>query len=139
MHYLKKMRNDSAISNFMESITVPEADPATLLDAWIHENQDRITKSVLTAFGKVDGVADALTDTDAEGREATKHKIEGLITAGHGVLPEYIGEAFHEEFVDQLTLREALVTATQQIARDNINMYVELLLDQAHSWGTIPS
>ena len=100
------------------------------LTLWIAQNQGRITRAILTAFKKVDGVSEALTDIDVTGDEKTKQKIEGLITAARGVLAEYTADAFEEEFTDQhADVRDALKRNSRSIVHGRKEEFVTLLVD----------
>lgn len=101
------------------------------LNEWIEENQPRITNAVLAAFLKIDGVSEAMTDSDAVGTERVTQKINGLITAAHGVLSEFIGEAFSDEFSEVTgPLQLSLIAITEQIATERRSVFIELLIQR---------
>ncbi len=63
---------------------------AAIASDWVNENWQNIQDARLDALERVDGVSEALTDPDAQGDEAIRQKIDGLITAANAVLPEYV-------------------------------------------------
>lgn len=101
------------------------------LAKWIQENQTRITKCVLDAMRRVDGVSDALTDPGIADAEARRQKIDGLVTAGRAVLAEYVGEEFDKEFWQSSPeLRSALKRNAELAVRESQKVFVDLLVQK---------
>ena len=102
------------------------------LNEWIEENQQGITTAVLAAFSKINDVSEAMTDIDVHGATYVQQKIDGLITAAHAVLPEFIREAFENEFstVREPIIASALKKATELIARERRSEFIRMLIER---------
>jgi hypothetical protein len=109
----------------------PPPSPQVLLAQWIAANQARIDAAVLEALRNVDGVSNALMDPDAEGAERTRQKVDGLLNAARAVLPETMGESFERHFAgESAPLRTALKEQAESICRDQLQTYIDALVDQ---------
>ena len=102
-----------------------------LLNEWIEENRPRIRNAVMAAFLRLDGVAEAMTDSDAGGAERVRQRTIGLIVAAESVLPSFIGDEFEREFSEVTEpLASALKQAAVQIAEDERSELINQLIQR---------
>ncbi|GEM_PF-5262636 len=101
------------------------------LREFVAEHQERITRTRLSAMTRVENVAEALTDLDAVGAEATRQKLEGIIFATPTILPPYMGEAFRTEFSEVADeLRDALSRTSTDIVNENPQQWIDLMIQK---------
>lgn len=104
---------------------------AAIASDWVNENWQNIQDARLDALERVDGVSEALTDPDAQGDEAIRQKIDGLITAANAVLPEYVADALVQRCAPETEqLRQTLRRLAESIARENLSIYTIALIER---------
>lgn len=107
-------------------------DEGTVFSDWLSANQLRITTAVLSAMARIAGVSDALVDPHVAGEEERKQRVEALITSSHALLADFVAEEFGKAFADaRESLRGELRTQAGSIVREDMDTYVEMLLNLA--------
>ena len=101
-----------------------------LFKTWLKENEEEITEVMIGALKHIEGVAGALTDAEGAGWDATRTRIQGLVTANSTVFSDKIRANFEEHFARRGFL-DALTEQGETIARENVAKYIDVLIERA--------